>query len=665
MRIAGVDFPEKILQALNDEKLVIFVGAGVSIPPPSNYPSSKQLANKLNNDVLEFENGEPIDRFLGRLQDEGVAVHKKTNQILSDQTSQPNSLHRHLISLFPNEKSLRIVTTNFDRHLETIAKERWGKDRLEIYSAPALPLGDRFNGIVYLHGCVGNNPDHLVLTDRDFGRAYLTEGWAMRFLMAMFNKFTVLFIGYRHEDLDMTYLSRALPTEAQENRYALTPKGRNERWRFWGIITIEYDQLGGSGDHTELEKALQQWATFEQRGALDHENKIKEIITLTEISPSKELNLTPDDEDYLLYCLQDIIMARYFMRYASDPTWLLWIEKKGFLKPLFKPNEPCDEISYDLSLWFEEKFVCQHPDVAIGVVQRNGPRLNSVLWTQIAGILSISKKNKNNDSSLTDPQVFAKWVAILCRSPEPEPHGEYLDYLLKDCEIPDDTDLALILFDYLTMPRLQLRPMFSSTSENGELEWSTRYEVSIRGGQHWLNEIWRNLFKLHLDIFADRLEPVLTHHLKHAHYLLRSVGGANSKWDPESFRRSAIEPHPQDKTMPPHKIDILIYAARDVIEHLLTIDLKKAHCIIESWGASEVPLLQRLAIHGIIQSNYLKPDDKISWVIDHGWMFHSSVKHEIFNLLKIAYPSTSRDTRILLLNTAEDYRKEGQMNDGQ
>ena len=36
----------------------------------------------------------------------------------------------------------------------------------------------------------------MVLTDADFGRAYLTEGWAQRFLVDVFREFTVLFIGY-------------------------------------------------------------------------------------------------------------------------------------------------------------------------------------------------------------------------------------------------------------------------------------------------------------------------------------------------------------------------------------------------------------------------------------------------------------------------------------
>lgn len=51
----------------------------------------------------------------------------------------------------------------------------------------------------------------MVLTDADFGRAYLTEGWARRFLVEVFRQYTVLFVGYSHSDVVMNYLARASP----------------------------------------------------------------------------------------------------------------------------------------------------------------------------------------------------------------------------------------------------------------------------------------------------------------------------------------------------------------------------------------------------------------------------------------------------------------------
>ena len=77
-----------------------------------------------------------------------------------------------------------------------------------MYEAPALPLGRDFTGIVYLHGSIDRAPSRLVVTDRDFGHAYLTDAWAARFLQEMFRKYTVFFIGYSHNDVVMNYLAR-------------------------------------------------------------------------------------------------------------------------------------------------------------------------------------------------------------------------------------------------------------------------------------------------------------------------------------------------------------------------------------------------------------------------------------------------------------------------
>ena len=47
MKIKGVDFPEPLLNALRDEKLVMFAGAGVSMGPPAGLPSFCKLAERV------------------------------------------------------------------------------------------------------------------------------------------------------------------------------------------------------------------------------------------------------------------------------------------------------------------------------------------------------------------------------------------------------------------------------------------------------------------------------------------------------------------------------------------------------------------------------------------------------------------------------------------
>jgi hypothetical protein len=89
--------------------------------------------------------------------------------------------------------STRVVTTNYDLHLET-ALRAYHEGPLDVFRAPAMPLGDDFDGLVYLHGSAEDDPRRLVVTDRDFSSAHFHSAWAARFLERMFRKYVVLFV---------------------------------------------------------------------------------------------------------------------------------------------------------------------------------------------------------------------------------------------------------------------------------------------------------------------------------------------------------------------------------------------------------------------------------------------------------------------------------------
>src|SRR5260221_3542949 len=117
--------------------------------PPASLPNFRQLAERIaENTGCQPE--APYDQFLGKLADDAVDVHTLCRDIIRDSGSSTTPLHRSLLHLFREPKRLRIVTTNFDLHFTTAAKE--GELHFPQYRAPALPLGHDFSGIVYLHG---------------------------------------------------------------------------------------------------------------------------------------------------------------------------------------------------------------------------------------------------------------------------------------------------------------------------------------------------------------------------------------------------------------------------------------------------------------------------------------------------------------------------------
>lgn len=365
IKLGSIEFDDQILDALRDDKLVVFAGAGVSMGPPSNLASFR----KLTSDIAQgtgFEPTEPLDRFLGQLHHQNVKVHERAAHLLSPRISAPNILHQNLLQLFRTVERVRLVTTNFDLHFETAANTVFGSSP-EVYRAPALPLGYDFTGIVHVHGTLPRARD-LVLTDADFGRAYLTEGWARRFLVDVFRKFTVLFIGYSHSDVVMNYLARALPADSFSKRFALTEEDGS--WDLLGIQPIHFTKATGTDAFHELYDGVQKLAEWTKRGALDWQSRVAEIGG----------RIPPADEDAISeveQALREVHTTRFFTNVARDAEWPKWLNARKQLDSLFG-NVELSERDTLLAKWLAEHFAIAHAEAVFELIASHGLQLNDL-----------------------------------------------------------------------------------------------------------------------------------------------------------------------------------------------------------------------------------------------------------------------------------------------
>ncbi len=109
------------------------------------------------------------------------------------------SAHRLMLDLGTGpDGKVRLVTSNFDRLFEAC------DSTLRTWKPPRLPEAhhhEDFEGIIHLHGRVNQNysgadGDGFVLSSSEFGRAYLSEGWATQFIQSVLDRYFVVFIGY-------------------------------------------------------------------------------------------------------------------------------------------------------------------------------------------------------------------------------------------------------------------------------------------------------------------------------------------------------------------------------------------------------------------------------------------------------------------------------------
>lgn len=608
-----VNLPEALIRAQRQRTLVVFAGAGVSMGPPSNLPSFDDLTERVAAGVEPRLPDEPLDRFLGRLASRDIDVQARTRLIIDDPASQPSPLHRDLARLFSSPETVRLITTNFDRHFTTALAERFPSG-VDSYVAPALPLGRDFRGLVYLHGAVEKSSHRLVLTDAEFGRAYLSEAWATRFLLEAFAHYTVLFVGYSHDDVVVRYLARSLVPGTV--RFALTAPGEHEKWLFLGVTPVEFPLRAGAVPFAALEEAVAAWANHAAMGSLDHERRIREIV---ESPPPLDLETI----DYLRVALRDEVSLAYFTRHARSAEWLAWLHEEGALAPLFQRDVPLDPPAKRLAFWFAEVIALSQVSAALALVKRHHGLISGHLWHEVARALSVRED--------LPPAVVNAWTVVLLQSRAPEWSTRPLDRLLSRCAADGDAARAMLFLRALTRPRLALDHTSlrtAGTDESPHLGGTIR----LTGDARQIGTAWRQFFVPRLEQLRDRVRHLLSANLDEANELLHAAGIATGRFDPVSYRRSAIEPHEQDRYR--GSVDPLIDCARELLEWLLVHHTGEADLLIADWARSDAPVLVRLAVHGLAEHPSRTPDDLIAEVVRRSWLYRSGAKHEVFRLLK-------------------------------
>ena len=293
MKIAGIDFPSPLLSALRDGELVVFAGAGVSMGEPACLPSFKELAEKIAQGTGEVLQDETEDRFLGRLHDKGVKVHERAVRELSRNNPKPTALHKNLLRLYRKSEKVRVVTTNFDLLFEEAAQDVFGTVP-KVSQAPELPQARDFYGIAHIHGDL-NHPRGIVLTDKDFGAAYIgaaymNKGWAKDFLVELFGHLKVLFVGYSHNDIILTYLARGLDVDETQPRFALTDVTDDsdlQRWKSLGIEPVIYPKPNAK-DHSRLYEGVRRLADRANCSISDWQREITGIAEKSPLSLDEE-----------------------------------------------------------------------------------------------------------------------------------------------------------------------------------------------------------------------------------------------------------------------------------------------------------------------------------------------------------------------------------------
>lgn len=340
----GPSIPDELLFARDQGRVVFFCGAGVSRAKaqlPDFFGLAKTVTKNLGvseddpatkiiaeaNEIGDRTGVDGLisaDRIFGLLERDFQVndIQRAVSKALALPATPDLSAHQTLLKLATTrEGHVRVVTTNFDRLFDLCSPE------LPSFVPPTLPNPSRptdFHGIVYLHGKSNENGDGaegdgFVLSSSEFGRAYLSDGWATTFFKEILERYFVVFVGYSADDPPVQYLLEALNKTGGriDGVYAFQSGDENyanSKWQHKGVAAIPYDETNA---HSALWDTLDAWAAR----ADDPDGWTRSVVELAESGPE---DLQPHERGRVAHVVSTVEGLRRFSDGNNPPpaTWL-------------------------------------------------------------------------------------------------------------------------------------------------------------------------------------------------------------------------------------------------------------------------------------------------------------------------------------------------------
>lgn len=195
---------KRISEASTNNKLVVFVGAGVSMN--SGVPSWSQLIKALKQELpqsLETENDDLKVAQLYKNSRGHKEYFEKIKTELRCGKVYPNPIHDAILDLQP----CHIITTNYDDLMEQTIRNR-GLQYQIIKKDSDLPYTQYANMLIKMHGDFDTN--NIVLTENDYYDYKDNYPLINAFIQSLFATKLVLFIGFSFNDMNLKMIINSM-----------------------------------------------------------------------------------------------------------------------------------------------------------------------------------------------------------------------------------------------------------------------------------------------------------------------------------------------------------------------------------------------------------------------------------------------------------------------
>ena len=618
MYLNNINFPNQILDAVQENKLVVFAGAGASVDKPTSLPNFVDLAKEIAEDTGKtIVKGEPCEVFLGAIKAGGVDVNGIAARILSDSCLKHNALHEAIIDLFSSPENVKIVTTNYDQMFEQVLKER--SIAVPVYNSPALPLGNDFSGIIHIHGNV-SDPKYMVVTDEDFGKAYLTEGYASRFLVRLFESYTVLFIGYSYNDTILRYLTRAMSRKHSANRYILTDDTKSD-WYSLGVSAIYFPK----GSYKVLRNGIIKLGIYAKKALWDWKNQFLEFTD----APPKDFTF----ETQVDYCLENENRSRTLASCIHGAGWLELLDRKDVFACCFSDSKPINDNDVLWANWLCDGFVGSDDHSFINLFAKHGNRLSNYFSGIVLRKIICEESHLSDeclrtyimlfDRWLTDPWLISRFIEIA--------HGRQFYHL------------CLHLFEKLFVFSIKLE---KSVWIDGEF---LEPKCTMTGDYHIVNLAWFLINKETTERYAMELLSFVQKTIEDVHHQYAEMGLASDDKEPWSMSMLIIEDREKEyRKEPCHVLTQVFLQAVQALGNCEEVRLYLKKCL-----SSESILFRKISLRAIRENGYFNNDEKIAVICEKSLTWHVESMEQVFLLAKEAFPKASSKMQNQFLDIIE------------
>ncbi len=643
--------PEEIIDAVNNQTLAVFIGAGVS--RLIGCMGWDQLACNLVNRCFSTKkkDGSGLINYKEKETLEQNKDHKKTiticyyllkesgfETVFYEELEKSLKADEDLIksqNIYDELYRLRglFITTNADEHFDN----KFESTRIVWSEEDFGPSKIDRTKFYHIHGSI-KDKNSLVFTVPQYIKRYKNQTFK-KFLKKIFSKFTVLFVGYGMAEFELLdFLITKFESNNKEKElkhFILLPfyKGEENILEFeqyyynsMGIRVLPYakDNKG----YGQLYDVIKSWISEINQVSGYLYDSYQEIENADnnydETKAEKIFQIIRNDES----------QRNYFFNKLSSSTnpfpWLKPLKEKGYFDPQHNPppqEVPDSKGYFTIPYWNVLGYL---ENVAYKIKENPDTEVIETLLEIVNKIITYQDEKGERIENYKTDWLMIKIIFSLPIDKITENHIEFIrlaltskwDTILVASEI-GNTVLPKLLqakVENLVLNLLDIILSYKKIEEKSYFDDKKTYEYTSIMDEYWLEEVLQKHKQKIAELCGIDAARIAIGKIKKI--LEEDISQFNNIWIP------TIEDHPQ--TNFPNRYEcLLVHFVRDMFQLSEPQKIKEE---IENLLKEEHPIFKRIAIH-IINYHY-KDLNELFWQWEGNPLEDELLKHELYELFK-------------------------------